>query len=74
MDFGQNIGDSTDPKRRAKLALLLVKYFMRKHPLSRDNVREFVNFARASVPVEELNQFIKLVMQEALDECFTNTM
>ena len=63
-----------DPKRQGEIALKLVKYLMRKRgiQLSQDNMREFGNVAKAiEVPVEELKQFAKPLMQELLDECFS---
>ena len=63
-----------DPKRQGEIALKLVKYLMRKRgiQLSQDNMREFGNVAKAiEVPVEELKQFAKPLMQEVLDECFS---
>ena len=63
-----------DPKRQGEIALKLVKYLMRKRSiqLSQDNMRGFGNVAKAiEVPVEELKQFAKPLMQEVLDECFS---
>ena len=63
-----------DPKRQGEIALKLVKYLMRKRgiQLSQENMREFGNVAKAiEVPVEELKQFAKPLMQEVLDECFS---
>ncbi|MEK7169537.1 MAG: hypothetical protein AAB377_00140 [Patescibacteria group bacterium] len=63
-----------DPKRQGEIALKLVKQLMRKRgiQLSQDNMREFGNVAKAiEVPVEELKQFAKPLMQEFLDECFS---
>jgi len=62
-----------DPKRQGEIALQLVKHLMRKRgiTLSQDNMRDFGNVAKAiGVPVEELKQFAKPLMQELLDECF----
>ncbi len=64
-----------DPKRQGEIALKLVKHLLRKRggiTLSQDNMREFGNVAKAiEVPVEELKQFAKPLMQELLDECFS---
>ena len=63
-----------DPKRQGEIALKLVKYLVRKRgiTLSQDNMREFGNVAKAiEVPVEELKQFAKPLMQEVLDEYFS---
>lgn len=63
-----------DLKRQGEIALKLVKYLLRKRggTLSQDNMREFGNVAKAiEVPVEELKQFTKPLMQELLDECFS---
>jgi len=62
-----------DPKRQGEIALKLVKYYMREHGvrLSQDNMRDSGNVAKAiGVPIEELKQFAKPLMQELLDECF----
>lgn len=62
-----------DPKRQGEIALQLVKYLYRKRGItfSQDTMREFGNVAKAiEVPVEELKQFAKPLMQEFLDECF----
>ncbi len=62
-----------DPKRQGEIALKMVKYLMSKRgiTLSPENMREFGNVAKAiEVPVEELKQFAKPLMQEILDECF----
>ncbi len=62
-----------DPKRQGEIALKLVKYLMRKSgvTLSQDNMRQFGNVAKAiGVPVDELKQFAKPLMQELLDESF----
>ena len=63
-----------DPKRQGEIALKLVKHLLRKRgtTLSQDNMREFGNVAKViEVPVEELKQFAKPLMQELLDECFS---
>lgn len=63
-----------DPKRQGEIALKLVKHLLHKRgvTLSQDNMREFGNVAKAiEVPVEELKQFAKPLMQELFDECFS---
>ena len=62
-----------DPKRQGEIALLLVKYFIRRRgiTISHDNMRELGNTAKAiGVTSDELRQFAKPLIQEALDECF----
>jgi hypothetical protein len=63
-----------DTKRQGEIALQLVKHVMRKRgiTLSQDNMRELGNTAKAiGVSVEELKQFIKPLIQELLNECFS---
>ena len=63
-----------DSKRRGEIALLLLKYLIGKRgiPPSQHNAREFRNAARSiGVSHEELDKFIKLVVQELLDEYFS---
>ncbi|PIP23820.1 MAG: hypothetical protein COX36_01265 [Candidatus Nealsonbacteria bacterium CG23_combo_of_CG06-09_8_20_14_all_38_19] len=62
-----------DPKRQGEIALMLVKYFMRKRgiTLSQDKMRDLGNVAKAiGVSVEELRQFAKPLAQELFEECF----
>ncbi len=62
-----------DPKRQGEIALMVVKYLMRKRgiQLSQSHTREFGNAAKdIGVPVEELRLFVKPLAQELLDECF----
>jgi hypothetical protein len=64
-----------DQKRQGEIAIRLVKHIMRKQGLrlSHNEMRELGNVAKAiGVPVEELKQFTKLLVQELIDECFTN--
>lgn len=63
-----------DSERQGEIALKVVKHLMRKRgiTLSWSNMREFGNLAKEiGVPVEELKQFAKPLMQELLDECFS---
>lgn len=60
-------------KRKGEIALKVVKFLIRKRGvrLSPDSMREVGNISKETgVPVEELNQFAKPLIQELLDECF----
>ena len=62
-----------DAKRQGEIALVLLKYLMRKKGLnlSPSMIREFGNTSKeTSIPIDELKQFSKPIMQEMLDECF----
>ena len=59
-------GVSMDPKRQGEIALKLVKHLLRKRGVTLGNVAKAIE-----VPVEELKQFAKPLMQEILDECFS---
>ena len=62
-----------DAKRQGEIALVLLKYLMRKKGLnlSPSMIREFGNTSKETgIPIDELKQFSRLIMQEMLDECF----
>jgi len=64
-----------DPRRQGEIALKLTKYYLYKRGVtfSQNNVREIGNIAKAiGVPLEELKQFFRLIIQEALDEYFAS--
>ena len=61
-----------DPKCQGEIAVLLLKHIVRKKGiyLSPDDKREIGNIAKEiGIPVEELKQFAKPIVQELLDEC-----
>ena len=63
-----------DDKRQGEIAILMVRHVMRERgfALSESFARELGNIAKAiEVPVEELREFVKPLMQELLDECFS---
>ena len=67
---GGSYGSQTAGRNRPQAGEALVR--KRGITLSQDNMREFGNVAKAiEVPVEELKQFAKPLMQELLDECFS---
>ena len=62
-----------DAKRQGEIALVLLKYFLRKKGfnLSQNMMREFGNTSKETgIPIDELKQFSRPIMQEMLDECF----
>lgn len=64
-----------DQKRQGEIAVELIKYFLRKRGItfSQDDMREFVNVAKAiCVTIEELKQFFRPLIQERIDELFSS--
>jgi hypothetical protein len=64
-----------DPKRQGEIALMLVKYLLRKKgiELSRNKMREADGAAKAiGIPVGELKQFVQLLIEEFTGELFTH--
>mgnify|MGYP001570258738 CR=1 FL=1 len=62
-----------DTKRQGEIALVLLKHLMRKKGLnlSPSMMRDFGNASKETgIPIDELKQFSKSIMQEMLDECF----
>lgn len=62
-----------DTKRQGEIALKLVKFYIRKQgiQLSQNDIREFGNVAKAiDVPIEELKEFAKPLVQQLVDQWF----
>jgi hypothetical protein len=64
-----------DEKRQGEIALMFVKYLVRKHgvEVSRNKMREADGLAKAiGIPVEELKQFVQPLLEEFIHELFVD--
>jgi hypothetical protein len=62
-----------DPKRQGEIALMVLKYLLRKQgiELSRNKMRETSGLAKAiGISVEELKQFVQPLVEEFMRELF----
>lgn len=69
-----NNGSAMTEARKGEIAILVLKYLMRKRglTLSTENREEFVGVARAlGIPTQELKNFVEPMAREYFDEFFS---
>lgn len=65
-----------DERRQGEIALKILRYMLRREGvrLSPDRMRDLGNLSKEiGVPIEELKQFAKPLVQELVDDCFAES-